>query len=195
MSSIPTCRGFVLGLKHDVLWTAATMLLSQGEIRLRRVGIDDWQLWRKLRLEALKEAPYAFGSTLADWQGNGDTETRWRGRLADVPLNIVAEWQKTAAGMVSSTTPNPEGSVELLSMWVAPFARGRGVGDSLVNAVIDWAREQRASRVDLAVFDSNERALVLYRRHGFVYVGANADATVGSATERKMVYFLDFPGR
>jgi len=78
---------------------------SQYEIQLRRLGSDDWQLWRKLRLEALAEAPYAFSSTLADWQGQGDTETRWRGRLSDVPFNIVAEWQKTAAGMASAIAP------------------------------------------------------------------------------------------
>ncbi len=34
----------------------------------RMVGVEDWQLWRDLRLEALQEAPYAFGSTLAEWR-------------------------------------------------------------------------------------------------------------------------------
>jgi ribosomal protein S18 acetylase RimI-like enzyme len=158
-----------------------------NEIDIRKIGIDDWPLWRKLRLEALEEAPYAFGSTLAHWQGQGDTEARWRGRLSDVPLNIVAEWQKTPVGMASATAPNPDGSVDLMSMWVAPFARGHGVGDALVNAVIEWAREQQASRVALAVFEGNERALALYRRHGFIDVGAIAGTSFGTVTERKMV--------
>ena len=158
-----------------------------NEISLRKIGVNDWPLWRKLRLEALEEAGYAFGSTLADWQGQGDTEARWRGRLSDVPLNIVAEWQKTAAGMTSATAPDPDGSVDLMSIWVAPFARGHGVGDALVNAVIEWARQQQASRVALAVFEGNERALALYRRHGFVDVGIIAGASCGTVTERKMV--------
>jgi ribosomal protein S18 acetylase RimI-like enzyme len=162
---------------------------SQNEISLQRIGADDWQLWRKLRLEALGEAPYAFGSKLADWQGQGDTETRWRSRLSDVPLNIIAEWRNSAAGMASATAPNPDGSVELLSMWVAPIARGHSVGDALVNDVIGWAREQHASKVALAVFEGNERALALYRRHGFVEVGS-APASVGIATERNMVRAL-----
>jgi ribosomal protein S18 acetylase RimI-like enzyme len=159
----------------------------QKEINLRKIGIDDWPLWRKLRLKALKQAPYAFGSTLADWQGEGDTEARWRGRLSDVPLNIVAEWQKTAAGMASATAPNPEGAVEIMSMWVAPFARGHGVGDALVNTIIQWAREQQASRVGLAVFEGNEHALALYHRHGFIDVGAIASTSGGTVTERKMI--------
>ena len=126
--------------------------------------------------------------TRSSWQGEGDTETRWRGRLSDVPLNIVAEWQKTPAGMVSGTAPGTEGSVELISMWVAPFARGHGIGDSLVNAVIEWAREQQASKVILAVLEGNLRALALYRRHGFIDVGANP--STNSEAERKMALSL-----
>jgi GNAT superfamily N-acetyltransferase len=164
----------------------------QPEIHLRKIGVDDWPVWRQLRLDALAEAPYAFGSKLADWQGAGDTETRWRGRLSDVPLNIVAEWRQTAAGMVSAIAPNPEGSVELISMWVAPVARGHGVGDSLVHAVIEWAREQNAARVALAVFDTNHRALALYRRHGFVEapVSISISTCSGACTERTMVRSL-----
>jgi len=86
--------------------------------------------------------------------------------------------------MVSATAPNPEGSVELISMWVAPFARGRGVGDSLVHAVIEWAREQQAPRVVLGMFGSNKHAVALYRRHGFI------DAYAGTATEHRMVRTL-----
>ena len=155
----------------------------QDEIRVRRIGIDDWPLWRSLRLQALEEAPYAFGSRLADWQGHGDTEARWRGRVSDVPLNIVAERQETAVGMASGTAPNPDGSVELISMWVAPFARGRGVGDALLKAVIEWVREQQASRVALGVMEGNERAVAFYHRHGFIPVGAS----VGTVTEHRMV--------
>ena len=51
-------------------------------LELRTLTADDWPLWRELRLAALAEAPDAFGSALADWQGPGDTEDRWRGRLS-----------------------------------------------------------------------------------------------------------------
>jgi ribosomal protein S18 acetylase RimI-like enzyme len=61
------------------------------------------------------------------------------------------------------------------------------LGDALVYAVIEWAREQQASRVALAVFEGNERALALYRRHGFIDVGSIAGTCCGTVTERKMV--------
>jgi ribosomal protein S18 acetylase RimI-like enzyme len=54
----------------------------------------------------------------------------------------------------------------------------------LVNAVIESAREQQASKVIVAVLEGNARALALYRRPGFIDVGANP--CTSSEAERKM---------
>lgn len=159
----------------------------QCAINLRLVGVDDWPLWRELRLEALADSPYAFGSTLAEWRGEGDTEIRWRARLSTVPVNIVADLNGNAAGMVSATAADQDGTIELISMWVAPFARGHGVGDSLVAAVIEWARKQRAAKIALDVVESNEHAVALYRRHRFFDAGAIDCTGSGVASERHMV--------
>lgn len=132
---------------------------------------DDWSLWRDLRLQALQEAPDAFSSTLADWQGAGDSEPRWRGRLTDVALNLVALVDDHPSGMVSATSPDEHGHVELLSMWVAPSARGRGVGDALISEVVAWASDQRATHLVLKVVVGNAPAMALYRRNGFVEHG------------------------
>jgi ribosomal protein S18 acetylase RimI-like enzyme len=159
-------------------------------IHLRKIGVDDWPVWRKLRLEALAEAPYAFGSTLADWQGEGDIENRWRERLSTVPLNLVAYRDQNPVGMVSGTAPIQDGTVELISLWVAPEARGHGVGDLLVRTVVEWALEEHASQLILAVFEDNERAAALYRRNGFVDVGVVAATMDGEAVERQMAHCL-----
>lgn len=136
-------------------------------IALTALTPNHWRAWRELRLQALEEAPYAFGSTLSEWQGPGDAEERWRSRLANVPFNAIAHFDGAPAGMVGATAPDSHGNVELISMWVAPFARGRGVGDALIQAVVDWARTQHARRVILGVVASNTRAVTLYRRNGF----------------------------
>jgi RimJ/RimL family protein N-acetyltransferase len=142
-------------------------------ITVRSLGPDQWETWRDLRLAALSDSPDAFSADPAHWQGDNDTEPRWRKRLSSVPYNAVAELTGDGpVGMVSATDPDGAGSVELISMWVAPSARGKGVGEALVEAVAAWARSVGAHRVVLRVFEANARAQGLYRRSGFNPTGA-----------------------
>jgi ribosomal protein S18 acetylase RimI-like enzyme len=144
-------------------------------IAVRVVGPDDWKLWREMRLAALAESPWAFGSTLADWSGSGDTEERWRSRLAWAALNVVLLRNDESVGMVSAMSHAEDGAIELISLWVAPFARGREVGDAAVGCVVDWAREQRRNTVVLSVKEHNDPARRLYARHGFTDAGPSLD--------------------
>lgn len=141
-------------------------------VETRALTPDDWPLWRALRLAALTEAPHAFGARLADWQGEGDDETRWRARLS-IPgaRDFVATLEGVPVGMASGVPSEEEGVAELISMWVSPTARGKGVADHLVTAVEHWATESAAKRLRLAVFPANTHALSLYRRHGFTPTG------------------------
>lgn len=138
-------------------------------IALSVVTVEDWALWRRLRLAALREDPAAFSSRLADWQGAGDREERWRDRLG-MPdaFNLVALLDNSPAGMVSSVPTDRPDEVELISMWVHRRARGRGVSDALVEAVVEHARGQGKRAVCLSVAEHNVAAFALYRRHGFV---------------------------
>lgn len=137
-------------------------------IVVRELSVENWAEWRGLRLAALREDPGAFSSTLADWQGEGDAEPRWRARLRDVSLNVLADLDGVPAGMVSGHLSERGDKAELLSMWVAPSARGRGVGDALVRAVVRWSEGRGAGELALRVAGGNEHAMALYERHGFV---------------------------
>lgn len=145
-------------------------------IEIQVLTPDDWKAWRALRLAALAEAPYAFGSTLAQWQGEGDREERWRDRLASPgSYNLIASIDGEPVGMGSGAPSEDEGTVELLSMWVAPAGRGKGVGDRLIEEIESWALAQGASRFALAVTDGNRAATGLYLRHGFRDIGVPGD--------------------
>lgn len=161
--------------------------------KLRVLSPDDWQVWRRLRLAALAEAPYAFGSRLADWQGEGDRAERWRDRL-ELPgsYNVVALLDEQPVGMASGVPADEPGVVELISMWVSPAARGRGVGDRLIQAVEQWARQGQAKVLRLSVMQGNEAAERLYQRCGFVGTGVLSDVMLdGVCREDVMERCLD----
>ena len=143
-------------------------------LELQVLTADDWPLWRQLRLAALADAPYAFGSTLEDWRDQ--PEQRWRDRLGGETHDVVARLGELGlVGMVSGVRPDDTGVAELISMWVAPAARGRHVGDALLHHVMDWARGAGAHTLALDVVVANGPAVALYRRHGFVESGPVAE--------------------
>ncbi len=53
---------------------------------------------------------------------------------------------------------------------VTPFGRRRGIGERLLRAVIDQARERGARTVQLEVIEGNAPALALYEKIGFEHV-------------------------
>jgi ribosomal-protein-alanine N-acetyltransferase len=58
--------------------------------------------------------------------------------------------------------------IHLLNVAVAPASRRAGLGTALVQEVIAYARSHRAAKILLEVRASNEAALRLYERLGFI---------------------------
>jgi GNAT superfamily N-acetyltransferase len=134
-------------------------------IDVHAIGPDDWKAWRELRLAALSDAPDAFGSRYADWVDA--PEERWRERLSVTgAYQVIASIDGTPAGMAGGFLA--EDGAELVSMWVAPAGRGKGVGNALMTAIEDWARSNGATTLGLSVVPGNDPAHNLYLRHGYV---------------------------
>lgn len=140
-------------------------------VLVREPVVEDWQALRDIRLEALRDVPTAFGSTYEREVVRG--ETHWRDRisrggtfLAYLPELSASE----PAGLIGGYQQNPA-TVGLVSMYVRPRARGRGVGEALVATVIDWATAKQATTVHLWVTETNAPARALYERCGFALTG------------------------
>ncbi|MGY4919495.1 GNAT family N-acetyltransferase [Streptomyces sp. 900116325] len=157
-------------------------------LELRTLESDDWPVWRELRLAALAEAPYAFGSTPAEWQGSGDREERWRTRLS-IPgaKDFVALLDGLPVGMVSGVPGEEAENVELISLWVNPTARGQGVGDYLIRAVERWGAERGARTLWLSVMPDNHKAAALYERHGFTDTDEPGDLLPGGVGRERVM--------
>ena len=140
-------------------------------MEIERLRPESWARSRAVRLRALAEAPDAFACQLVDEEGQ--PEEFWRERLSgERCATLIA----TDAGVdlgcaVGCEWDGEPGCAGLFSMWVAPEARGRGVGGALVQAVIAWARAAGHARLLLEVADENAAAVALYARHGFEPTG------------------------
>ena len=64
---------------------------------------------------------------------------------------------------------------EIKSMFVDPNARGQGVGDAILRALHDVAREKGLGSLKLETGNSLHAALRLYARHGFTPCGPFGD--------------------
>jgi RimJ/RimL family protein N-acetyltransferase len=98
-----------------------------------------------------------------------DVEQRTAQFTASVAFSIVAVADRQVVAMIH-TNVSRHGFGEL-GMLVDREWRGRGVGSALIQATIDWAREQGLHKLSLEVFALNTAAIALYRKCGFVEEG------------------------
>ena len=132
-----------------------------------RIGPGEWAALRDVRLAALRDSPDTFASTLEHELALGEQD--WRQR-ADSAAWFVARQGADPVGLVA-VFPVPEASPatkwHLISMWVSPLVRGRGVAALLVDAAAGHVTAAGAERLTLWVADGNERAYAFYLRAGF----------------------------
>jgi len=144
--------------------------------RVRRLAREEWSLLRDIRLAALTDAPDQFGEThLLAARRSAEEWTALT--CSDMPGaafgTYVAEVDGTPVGMAFAIQDKTDAATGRLGgMWVAPNARGIGVGMSLVRAVLDWSRNGGLQRVSLWVVPSTA-AERLYRRAQFTPTGAH----------------------
>lgn len=139
-------------------------------INIERLAVDEGLRLRTIRLRALADAPDAFGSTYDEVAAR--PLNSWTAQLQEI-ATFVAVVDGEDVGLVRGARDNllPD-AAWLISMWVSPAVRGQGVGEALIDAVVEWARVSGARRVLLDVGDHNQPAIALYARKGFEPNGA-----------------------
>ncbi|HET9219143.1 MAG TPA: GNAT family N-acetyltransferase [Terriglobia bacterium] len=131
---------------------------------------EELPIWLALRIEALAEAPGAFGDTVDQVRRRSPEE--WRESLLDRDGALLLAYELgLPVGMARvSRLPEKPRSAGLYSMWVAPVARRKGVGKALMDAALVWAEQQKVDEMILFVIQGNA-AKRLYLRAGFVETG------------------------
>lgn len=144
-------------------------------VAISRIRPDEWRVLKDVRLAALRDAPYAFATRLADAEAH--TDEFWQSaaqdratspdsctffaRAADVdkPVGMAGGFRDAEARDVA----------HLVAVWIAPEWRGAGVAAPLIEAVCAWAAETpEIARITAYVSGGNDRAQRFYEKAGFV---------------------------
>jgi ribosomal protein S18 acetylase RimI-like enzyme len=124
---------------------------------------------RDTRLRALADAPDAFATTHAEARQRPDAwwiDWARRSAEAETQAMYLAWLDGRAVGIAGAFDDN--GTWHVISMWVDPAERGRGIGRRLLDAVVAFASARGARELILGVTDGNVAARALYERYGFV---------------------------
>ena len=157
-------------------------MTESNAIAIRPVRADEWPRWRETRLRMLRDDADFFSTRYEDMVREPDE--RWMTWIAEAAEGeekalFVAEEDGRWLGVVGAFARVDHREVQLISMWVDPLARGRGVARDLIRAVAGWTKARGSARVVLFVQEANEPAQHLYARAGFRPTGDRAPAAGG----------------
>ena len=148
---------------------------------VRRLNYSDLPAFRSLRRTALLESPTAFSSTTASEHAISDEQMASRMEGA----SFSAIWGAGnangllvgCAGLLHIPQRKLEHKGSLYAVYVAPCARGTGLGRRLLEAAIAYARGPAGLRqLQLGVTANNTAAIALYQKLGFDSYGCERDA-------------------
>jgi RimJ/RimL family protein N-acetyltransferase len=147
------------------------------DVRSRPTTRLDGPRLRELRLEALRGNPLAFTADLAESEKK--PPDHWddraaRGAGAGKEVIVVAESDGELVGMTGVSTPPQPKLAHAGTIWgvyVRESHRGRGIGEAMIHAALDWARSKQLVTVRLSVVATNHSAKRCYERCGFAVYG------------------------
>jgi GNAT superfamily N-acetyltransferase len=139
---------------------------------------------RGVRLEALRESPDAFDTTLEEARAFDESE--WRCWIAEGATFLLEANEATGGIAVCAPYHAEDDACLLASLWLLPSLRGMGHATRLVDAVRACAESEGARALYLHVGRENARARRFYERRGFSYTGGEVARVRDGVIELEM---------
>jgi ribosomal protein S18 acetylase RimI-like enzyme len=142
-----------------------------SDVVIRRVEPSDVPLVRQMRLRALATDPASFGSTYE--HEAAFTEETWVERVTqssagEEAATLIALRGDEPIGLVTAVRDEARGELfHVFGMWVAPEARGEGLGRRLLEEIEGWIASCGGTDVQLSVTGEATAARRLYESAGY----------------------------
>jgi RimJ/RimL family protein N-acetyltransferase len=159
----------------------------------RALAVSEWEMFRDVRLMALKDAPGVFATSYT--QAAQRTPETWQS-LVTGPTNQIFglfDGQRVVGITGAFAWPDDRSceTVTLVMSYIVPAYRGRGLSRLLYATALDWTRAQpRFRRVIVAMRASNAASQRACERHGFTPVRTATRTWPDGATEDEIIYEL-----
>ncbi|WP_246483935.1 GNAT family N-acetyltransferase [Heyndrickxia vini] len=151
------------------------------QMNIRVLIESDAVIYQELRLKALKNNPEAFGSTFE--RESKFTKQMIVDRIKPTENKFVLgafDENMVLVGMVTfmrEASPKTIHKANIFGMFVAPEARGKSIGKSLLLELIKMAKKcNGVEQLNLTVVSENKPAKKLYESLGFKVYGVERNA-------------------
>jgi ribosomal protein S18 acetylase RimI-like enzyme len=144
-------------------------------MQVRSLTPQDASAFAALRLRGLQECPESFASSYEEEVGTPihEIEDRLKPKTDAVILGAFNSGDLCAVvGLQRESMVKLAHKAFIWGMYVAPEARGRGVGTMLLDHALNYAASTLGTRqVNLGVNTRNTSAIALYKKLGFIEYG------------------------
>ncbi|MGV8804622.1 MAG: N-acetyltransferase family protein [Polaromonas sp.] len=166
-------------------------------MQIRRLEPADAADYQRFRLRSLREHPEAFTSAYEEVLLQPLSTPERRLALPDEKVWGAFEGGVLAGmiGLNHETRRHNRHKATLVGMYVASEFAGHGLGQALMQTVLQEARDGLVELIVLTVTEGNQAALALYRRAGFSAFGIEPDAVrVRGVSHGKIHMAVQLPG-
>lgn len=138
---------------------------------IRKLGKADVDIFKSIRLEALRCAPESYASHAHDWEDLSEQD--WLLRMADCTIFVAMKGDEPVG--IMALLPNRPSKMAhratIIMVYVRKSERGSGLADALLAMMTEDARKNGISQLELAVSAENPAAVRFYHKAGFSDIG------------------------
>lgn len=136
------------------------------EFMIDKMRDEDWEQVRSIYVDGIATGEATFETRAPDWDAWNESHLTF-GRIVARCGGAVIGW----AALTPVSDRCAYSGVAEVSVYVSPEWRGRGVGGSLLEALIIASEKNDIWTLQAGVFPENHASVELHRGHGFREVG------------------------